>query len=62
MSDDTLAWFSETWLGTFMRDTFWAWPFMENWHFFGLSVLFGGLVAIDLRVIGVARFVPMKAA
>ena len=62
MIDDRLVWFSDTWLGVFMRDTFWAWPFMENFHFFGLSVLFGGLVAIDLRVIGVAKWVPMKGA
>lgn len=48
--------------GHFMRDTFWAWPFMENWHFLGLSAMFGGLLAIDLRVIGVARWIPMKAA
>jgi hypothetical protein len=41
MNDDTLAWFSDTWLGVFMRDTYWAWPFMENWHFFGLFFFAG---------------------
>lgn len=62
MNDDMLTWFGDTWMGNTMREIFWMWPFMENLHFFGLSVLFGGLVAIDLRVLGVARWVPMKGA
>ena len=62
MSDETLTWFGDTWMGVAMRENFWMWPMMENFHFFGLSVLFGGLVAIDLRVLGVAPFVPMKGA
>ena len=60
--DDVLRSIGDSWMGMTMRDVFWMWPFMENLHFFGLSVLFGGLVAIDLRVIGVAPYVPMKAA
>lgn len=62
MNDDMLTWFGDTWMGVAMREHFWMWPMMENFHFFGLSVLFGGLVAIDLRVLGVARWVPMKGA
>jgi hypothetical protein len=62
MNNDMLNSFGDTWMGVAMREYFWMWPLMENFHFFGLSVLFGGLVAIDLRVIGVARFVPMKGA
>ncbi|MFN0002443.1 MAG: hypothetical protein ACKVOF_06580 [Pseudohongiellaceae bacterium] len=62
MNDELLRTIGDTWMGTAMRDIFWMWPLMENFHFLGLSILFGGLVAIDLRVIGVARFVPMKAA
>jgi hypothetical protein len=53
---------SESFIGHMMRDIFWMWPFMENWHFIGLSALFGGLLVIDLRVIGICRFIPMKAA
>lgn len=62
MNDDMLRMIGDTWMGSSMRDIFWMWPLMENFHFFGLSVLFGGLLAIDLRVIGFARFVPMKGA
>ncbi len=62
MIADFLAWSADTWLGLFMRNTFWAWPFMENLHFIGLAVMFGALLAIDLRVIGVAKYIPMKWA
>ena len=60
MNADLLNWIAETWLGNAMRDIFWMWPFMENFHFFGLSLMFGALLAIDLRVIGVANFIPMR--
>ncbi|HTR01546.1 MAG TPA: hypothetical protein VMH83_16220 [Candidatus Acidoferrum sp.] len=48
--------------GEFMRASYWQWPLMQNLHFMGLCLLFGPLLAIDLRVIGVARFIPMKGA
>lgn len=60
MSNELLNWIADTWLGNTMRDIFWMWPLMENFHFFGLSLLFGALLAIDLRVIGVANFIPMR--
>lgn len=62
MTDSILDWLGDTFLGNMMRDIFWMWPFMENLHFMGLCALFGGLLAIDLRVIGICRFIPMKAA
>lgn len=30
----------------------WIWPIFEILHFFGLSLLFGGLLVIDLRLAG----------
>jgi hypothetical protein len=60
--NDFLNWAGDTWLGEFMRGTFWAWPFVENLHFLGLSVMFGALLAIDLRVLGVAPNFPMRSA
>lgn len=62
MIDDILGTIGDSPIGNMMRDIFWMWPFMENLHFVGLCALFGGLLAIDLRVIGVCRFIPMKAA
>lgn len=31
---------------------YWIWPVFEILHFFGLSLLFGGLLVIDLRLAG----------
>lgn len=50
-----------TWLGMMMREKFWLFPMMETIHFMGLSVMFGALLAIDLRVMGLAPFLNMKA-
>ena len=60
MSNEFLNMLADSWLGNMMRDIFWMWPFMENWHFLGLSILFGALLAIDLRVLGFAKSIPMK--
>lgn len=57
MSSEMLTWFEMTWIGNAMRDHFWLWPTMETLHFIGLSVLFGSLLVIDLRVMGVARYI-----
>lgn len=60
--DDFLTILADSAVGNMMRDVFWMWPFTENLHFMGLCALFGGLLAIDLRVLGICRFIPMKAA
>ena len=57
---DALDAIQSTWLGMQMRDKFWMFPMMETIHFMGLSVMFGALLAIDLRVMGVAKFINMK--
>lgn len=54
----TLA--SVTPVGLFMR-THWAWPAAESVHFIGLSLLVGTIVVWDLRLIGVARRIPIAA-
>ena|SRR5690554_1608896 len=57
-----LNWAGDIWLGEAMRSIFWLWPFTENLHFLGLSIMFGALLAIDLRVLGVASNFPMRSA
>jgi hypothetical protein len=44
----------------FMR-TRWGWPAMESVHFTGLTLLFGSIAAWDLRLVGVAKRVPIAA-
>lgn len=38
----------------------WTWPIAETLHFFGLCLLLGGLLVIDLRLLGVVRGVSAK--
>jgi len=62
MSPEIMSWLSSTFISEAMRNIFWMWPVMENLHFLGLSVMFGALLAVDLRVIGLAPAIPMRAA
>ena len=60
--NDVLAWMETSWVGNFIRDFAWAFPTLETLHFMGLCVLFGTLMVIDLRLLGIARFIPMGPA
>ena len=39
----------------------WAWPIVESLHFVGLCLLVGAIGSFDLRLLGVARRVPIAA-
>ena len=39
-------------LNTLIANTYWLWPVLEITHFIGLSLLFGGLLMVDLRMLG----------
>src|ERR1019366_9751464 len=55
----TLEWIKQTWIGEFVRNSTWAFPTLQSLHFIGMSLLIGIVGAIDLRVLGVARAVPL---
>ena len=48
-------------MGEFMRSYMWAWPMAESLHFIGMSLLAGTIVMFDLRLLGFARAVPVRA-
>src|SRR5688500_4106379 len=48
-------------MGEFMRTSTWAWPLFESLHFMGMSLLAGTIVMFDLRLLGFARAVPVRA-
>ncbi|HEX4051122.1 MAG TPA: hypothetical protein VHY19_09610 [Steroidobacteraceae bacterium] len=54
-----LAFCYSTPMGQWVRNSAWAFPFLQSWHFIGMTVLIGPLFALDLRVLGVARAVPL---
>jgi hypothetical protein len=39
----------------------WAWPIVESLHFIGLCLLIGAIGSFDLRLLGIARRVPIAA-
>jgi len=42
-------------LNQVIQDAYWLWPVLEIVHFVGLSLLFGGLLIVDLRMLGFFR-------
>ena len=63
MSLESLAiWFESGTIHTLMVEKFWLFPLMETLHFIGLSFLFGSLLLVDGRVLGICKFINMKEA
>ncbi|MBM4183834.1 MAG: hypothetical protein FJ207_06350 [Gemmatimonadetes bacterium] len=44
-----------------LMNSAWGWPAVESAHFIGLSVLIGTVGVFDLRMLGLARGIPMIA-
>lgn len=42
-------------------NTAWGWPAIESLHFVALAVLLGSVGLFDLRVLGLARVIPLPA-
>jgi len=56
-----LKWMEHSAVGAFVRDAAWAFPTLEILHFLGLILLIGSMLIVDLRVLGVAREIPLRA-
>ena len=55
-------WLEASALGVMAREGAWAYPIANGLHVIGLAVLFGAILAFDLRVVGLAgRAVPLAA-
>ena len=54
-------WIGSTPSHTLMTRTTWAWPAAESIHFIGLSFLMGTVGLFDLRLLGLAKSIPMTA-
>ena len=42
-------------LGRAMRESLWAYPAVETVHIIGLAIVYGSIVVVDLRLIGISR-------
>jgi hypothetical protein len=54
-----LEWIKATAVGEFVRSSSWAFPALQSLHFIGMTMLVGIVGAIDLRVLGIARGLPI---
>jgi len=54
-----LEWIRHTSVGEFVRSSSWAFPTLQSLHFIGMTMLVGVVGAIDLRVLGIARGLPI---
>src|SRR5688572_14466178 len=49
-----------TGIGNYVAAHDWVWPFCETLHFVGMCVLLGTVGVVDLRVLGVAKGIPIN--
>ena len=61
MIDSIIDWILSTSLNDWVLSTYWAWPLLETLHFFGLSILMGSLLIIDLRMMGFFKGLSFQA-
>ena len=52
MWNDLASFALDSSLNEWIAATYWLWPVLEILHFIGLSLLFGGLLIVDLRMLG----------
>jgi hypothetical protein len=60
--EDLSLWFSDSIMHKWVIEQFWIFPLCETLHFIGLSFLFGALLVVDGRILGLCKFVNMQEA
>lgn len=50
-----LDWMESSWLNSLMLDYPWSWVAAETLHFIGMCLLFGPIIVMDLRLLGLDR-------
>lgn len=50
--ESIINWMQGTWINNMAVGYAWSWPALETLHFFGMCLLFGALIVMDLRLIG----------
>jgi hypothetical protein len=59
--DAIAQWMISTGIDDFVAKYDWVWPVGEILHFFGMALLIGSVGLVDLRMLGVAKGVPIKS-
>ena len=48
-------------LGRYMRESLWAYPIAETLHIIGIAALYGSLLVVELRLLGLGRRIPVAS-
>lgn len=56
-----LTWLEHTSVANAIRSSIWMYPALETGHYIGLSLLVGSIMLIDLRLLGVAKGLPLRS-
>jgi hypothetical protein len=59
---EVLQWIKDLPIGAAVRQSRWLFGMGETLHFFGLCLMVGGLLIVDLRLLGYIRGIPMRPA
>jgi hypothetical protein len=54
------AWIYATAIGELVRNSTWGYPIFESMHLIGIAFLLGSILLVDLRVIGLARWLSVS--
>lgn len=60
MLQSLLSSLTGTAIGKQVETSIWMFPTLETLHFVGLALLVGGIGILDLRILGVAKAIPVK--
>lgn len=55
------AWLETTAVADAIRTYAWMYPALETAHYVGLAMLVGGIMLIDLRLLGLAKSLPLSS-
>jgi hypothetical protein len=58
---ELFEWLETTTIANTIRTVAWIYPALETAHYIGLAFLVGGIMLIDLRLLGFARRLPMRS-
>ena len=58
---DFLVWLESPMIAEAIKTSVWMYPALESAHYIGLAFLVGGIMLIDLRLLGVAKSLPIKS-
>ncbi len=59
MNEFLMSYLPSTRVAAFVTGPFWTWPACESLHFIGLCLLIGCIGTLDLRMLGLAKGLPI---